>query len=261
MITGFDDRGIDLALLSFWAFLIFFAGLIFYLHRENKREGYPLIASSGDRKRRVSIIGWPTPPPAKTYHLASGETVTVAGGRPDTRAIAATPMAKFPGAPLVPTGNPIADGVGPAAYAERADVPDRLFSGEPRILPLRALPAFHVAERDPDPRGMALFAGDREAVGTIVDVWVDRAEYVIRYLEAEIPGAGSPRRVMIPMGFARFEPRRRRVIVDALYAKHFPGVPALAHPDRITLLEEDKVMGYFGGGLLYAAPRRAEPIV
>ncbi len=62
MITGFDDRGIDLALLTFWAFLIFFAALIFYLHRENKREGYPLVEGSGDRRRRrVSIIGWPAP--------------------------------------------------------------------------------------------------------------------------------------------------------------------------------------------------------
>ena len=262
MITGFDDRGIDLALLTFWAFLIFFAGLIFYLHRENKREGYPLVESSGDRRRgRVSIIGWPAPPPSKTYHLASGESVLVAGGRPDTRAIAATPMAKFPGAPLIPTGNPLVDGVGPAAYAERADVPDRLFSGEPRILPLRILTDFHVAEQDPDPRGMTLVAGDREVVGTIADVWVDRAEYVIRYLEAEIPGAGSPRRVMIPMGFCSFQPSRRRVVVDALYGKHFADVPALANPDRIPLLEEDKVMGYFGGGLLYAAPGRQEPII
>ncbi len=262
MITGFDDRGIDLALLTFWAFLIFFAALIFYLHRENKREGYPLVEGSGDRRRRrVSIIGWPAPPPTKTYHLASGEAVAVAGGRPDTRAIAATPMAKFPGAPLIPTGNPLADGVGPAAYAERADVPDRLYSGEPRILPLRIMTEFHVAEQDPDPRGMKLLAGDREVVGSITDVWIDRAEYVIRYLEADITNAGAPRRVMIPMGFCRFEPSRRRVIVDAIFAEHFPGVPALANPDRITLLEEDKIMGYFGGGLLYAAPSRAEPII
>ncbi|MFN4018790.1 MAG: photosynthetic reaction center subunit H [Reyranella sp.] len=261
MITGIEEKGIDLAMLCLWAFTIFFVGLIFYLQRESKREGYPLIESAGDRPRRASIIGWPAPPPPKTYHLNGGETVTVADGRPDLRPIAAKPMAKFPGAPLIPTGDPLADGVGPAAYAERADVPDKLFSGEPRILPLRAAPAFHIADRDPDPRGMAVIAGDRENVGTIVDVWIDRAEYVIRYLEAEIPGAGVPRRVMIPMGFARVNGRRRRVEISAIFGKHFPGIPAIQNPDRITLLEEDRIMGYFGGGTLYASPQRAEPLV
>jgi photosynthetic reaction center H subunit len=261
MITGLEDRGIDLALLCLWAFVIFFAGLIYYLHRENKREGYPLVEEPGERNRRVSIIGWPAPPPAKTYQLKGGETVTVADGRPDRRPVAASPLARFPGAPLVPTGNPLADGVGPAAYAERADVPDRLYSGEPRLQPLRAVPAFHIADRDPDPRGMKLIAGDRDHVGTVVDVWIDRAEYVVRYLEAELPGAGGGRRVLVPMGFARIDGRRGRVEVDALFGKHFAGVPAIRNPDQVTLLEEDRIMGYFGGGMLYASPQRAEPML
>jgi len=29
----------------------------------------------------------------------------------------------------------------------------------------------------------------------------------------------------------------------------------------ITLLEEEKVMAYFGGGTLYADPKRAEPLI
>jgi photosynthetic reaction center H subunit len=33
---------IDVAQLVLYCFWIFFAGLIYYLHRENKREGYPL---------------------------------------------------------------------------------------------------------------------------------------------------------------------------------------------------------------------------
>lgn len=260
MITGIEERGLDLAMLCLWAFTIFFIGLVFYLQRESKREGYPLVEAAGDRPRRASIIGWPAPPPPKTYHLNGGETVIV-DGRPDLRPVAAKPMAKFPGAPLIPTGNPLVDGVGPAAYAERADVPDKLFSGEPRILPLRAATAFHIADRDPDPRGMSVIAGDRETVGTIVDVWIDRAEYVIRYLEAEVTVAGISRRVMIPMGFATVAARRRRVEVSAIFAAHFASVPALRNPDLITLLEEDKIMGYFGGGTLYASPSRAEPLI
>ena len=261
MITGLEDRGIDLALLCLWAFVIFFAGLVFYLHRESKREGYPMLEAAGDRTRRASVIGWPAPPSPKTYRVAGGEPVVVAGGRPDLRPVAARPMAKFPGAPLVPTGNPLADGVGPAAYAERADVPDRIHSGGPRILPLREAGTFHIAEGDPDPRGMRVVAGDGAVVGTVVDAWIDRAEYVLRYLEAEIPGAGTPRRVMIPMGFARVNGRRGRVEVSAIFGEHFPGVPALRDPNRITLLEEDRIMGYFGGGKLYASPSRAEPLI
>lgn len=260
MITGIEERGLDLAMLCLWAFTIFFIGLIFYLQRESKREGYPLVEAAGDRPRRVSIIGWPAPPAPKTYHLNGGETVTV-DGRPDLRPVAAKPMAKFPGAPLIPTGNPMVDGVGPAAYAERADVPDKLFSGEPRILPLRTATAFHIADRDPDPRGMSVIAGDRETVGTIVDVWIDRAEYVIRYLEAEVTVAGVQRRVMIPMGFATVAARRRRVEISAIFAAHFADIPALRNPDLITLLEEDRIMGYFGGGTLYASPSRAEPLI
>ena len=38
---------IDLALIALYAFWIFFAGLIFYLRREDKREGYPLVSDRG----------------------------------------------------------------------------------------------------------------------------------------------------------------------------------------------------------------------
>ena len=46
-ITGY----IDVAQLVLYAFWVFFAGLIYYLHRENKREGYPLLTDkAGERK-------------------------------------------------------------------------------------------------------------------------------------------------------------------------------------------------------------------
>ena len=38
--------------------------------------------------------------------------------------IKATPIGPWPGAPLEPDGDPMVDGVGPAAYAERLDIPD-----------------------------------------------------------------------------------------------------------------------------------------
>ena len=49
-ITGY----IDVAQLVLYAFWIFFAGLIFYLRREDKREGYPL---ESDRAGRVDRPG------------------------------------------------------------------------------------------------------------------------------------------------------------------------------------------------------------
>ena len=38
-------------------------------------------------------------------------------------------------------------------------------------------------------------------------------------------------------------------------------VPALRQSDRITLLEEEKVMGYYGAGTLFATPERREPLL
>lgn len=54
MITEY----IDVAQLLLYAFWIFFAGLVFYLRREDKREGYPL---DSDRER-VKVQGWPAMP-------------------------------------------------------------------------------------------------------------------------------------------------------------------------------------------------------
>jgi len=38
-------------------------------------------------------------------------------------------------------------------------------------------------------------------------------------------------------------------------------VPTTRHPDQVTLLEEDKIAGYYGGGYLYSTPQRQEPLV
>ncbi|HEY5309302.1 MAG TPA: photosynthetic reaction center subunit H, partial [Casimicrobiaceae bacterium] len=42
MHAGAITSYIDVAQIALYAFWIFFAGLIFYLRREDKREGYPL---------------------------------------------------------------------------------------------------------------------------------------------------------------------------------------------------------------------------
>ena len=57
------------------------------------------------------------------------------------------------------------------------------------------------------------------------------------------------------------EPLKVGVIVNSVTAAHFAGAPKPAKKTSITLLEEDKIMGYFGGGHLYATPARQEPLI
>jgi len=170
--------------------------------------------------------------------------------------IAAEPAHPWKGAPLVPTGNPMLDGIGPGAYAQRADVPDLTWDGQVKIIPLRLATDYQVAHQDVDPRGMTIVGADDESGGVVRELWIDTAEVMFRYLEIETP---SGRRVMVPMFFARIT--RQGVKVHAILGHQFEQVPGLKNPDQITFLEEEKVMGYFGGGTLYAEPSRAEPLV
>jgi photosynthetic reaction center H subunit len=110
---------------------------------------------------------------------------------------------------------------------------------------------------------MSLIGGNGVAVGTIKDVWIDRSEILIRYLEAELSAAGGKpgRSILVPMNFARIDRNRGTVKVKALMGSQFGNVPALANPDQVTLLEEEKVTAYFGAGTLYSDPSRAEPLL
>src|SRR5277367_2621353 len=104
-ITGY----IDVAQVTLYAFWVFFAGLIVYLRREDKREGYPL---ESDRSGgRVRVQGFPAMPAPKTFMLANGGTVQAPRSEPDTRNILAQPSGAYLGAPWQPTGNPMLDGV------------------------------------------------------------------------------------------------------------------------------------------------------
>ncbi|MFN0099336.1 MAG: photosynthetic reaction center subunit H [Gemmatimonadaceae bacterium] len=175
--------------------------------------------------------------------------------------IKAVPVDNFNGSPLVPTGNPMKDGVGPAAWADRADVPDLTARGEAKIIPMRVAPGYTIANGDPDPRGLPVKAADGNVAGTIVDVWVDRSEPQVRYYEVELSGSGAHR--LLPIGYVQWPNfglwGNDHVIVKAITAAQFADVPTTKRDDRITLLEEDKVMAYFAGGHLYADSSRAEP--
>jgi photosynthetic reaction center H subunit len=258
MQTGAITSQIDVAQLTLYAFWIFFAGLIIYLRREDKREGYPLVS---DRPEEAGITGFPSLPPVKTFYLKNGET-RMAPREEARERVAATPAAAWPGAPLVPTGNPMLDGVGPAAYALRPDHPELSFEdGRPRIVPLRAAAAFSLATEDPALIGWTVVGADGVVAGSIVDAWVDRAEMLIRYLEVALTAPLGARTVLLPSGFAVLATRDHEVRVNAILSEQFADVPGLQSPDQVTLREEDRISGYYAGGLLYATPERAEPLL
>lgn len=167
----------------------------------------------------------------------------------------------FPGAPTpVPsTGNLLLSNAGPASYADRSDVPDLTVEGHPKIQPMSVLSGWSVSGRDPDPRGMRVVAGDGVVAGTVTDLWVDRSEPQIRYYEVEV--AANGRRVLVPFAVARVRGRQRELRVKAIHAAHFAEVPGTRLPDRVTLLEEDRIMAYFAGGYLWADPSRQEPVL
>jgi photosynthetic reaction center H subunit len=245
---------IDVAQVMLYVFWIFFAGLIIYLRREDKREGYPL---ESDRSASVTVQGFPRMPAPKAFVLADGLTVFAPRNERDTRPIKAEPLGDHLGAPLRPTGNPMLDAVGPAAYAERANHPDYTVDGVPMLMPLRATSEFFVAHKDPDPRGMEVLGVDRESGGKVVDLWVDRAEPQIRYLEVDT----GQRRILLPINFARIDGRRRVVDVKSILGSQFAFVPGIANPDQVTRREEDRIMAYYASGHLYAYPGRAEPFL
>lgn len=247
----------QVVLYLFWGFLAF---IIIYLHREDKREGYPL---ESERSAHITVQGWPAVPAPKTYLLADGSTVQAPRAEPyDARHVKATPIGPWPGAPLEPDGDPMVNGVGPAAYAERLDIPDATFHGTPKLVPLRKTEGWHIEERDPDPRGMNVIGADGKIGGTVKDVWVDVAEYIMRYLEVEVSDkAGNRRNVLLPTTLARISGSRREVGVKSITSKQFMKVPGIRNPDVVTRLEEDKICAFYAGGHLYALPERAEPLV
>jgi len=165
----------------------------------------------------------------------------------------------FPGAPFEPTtADPMTEGIGPGAYANRADRPDLTVGNVPKIVPLRAAPGFYLEPRDPDPRGMPVIGMDGVVAGVVAEVWVDRSEPQLRYLEVEL--AGDARRVLLPIMYARINEKAGHIKVKAVKAHQFAGVPAIKDPDTVTLLEEDKIMAYFAGGYLFADPSRQDPL-
>ncbi len=256
MGTGAITSYIDVAQVTLYVFFIFFALLVFYIRKEDRREGYPLEI---DPTGQVKDKGFLLIPDAKTFRLPHGGEVSVPNDVRDTRPVKATRAGAWPGAPLVPSGDAMADGVGPAAYAERANVPDMTFDNKVKIRPMNGDDHVWIAAEDTDPRGMTVVGADGVVAGTIVDAWVDHSEMIIRYYELKLDGSPRARSRLIPATAIRIGDRR--ATVESILGSQFAGVPATKAPDQVTLLEEDMIMGYYAGGRLYATPQRAEPML
>ena len=82
-LTGY----IDVAQVTLYAFWLFFAGLIFYLRREDKREGYPLDSDRYSAGGRVVVQGFPPMPRPKRFLKTHGGTYQAPSGNPDRSAL------------------------------------------------------------------------------------------------------------------------------------------------------------------------------
>jgi photosynthetic reaction center H subunit len=259
-MSGSIVGSLDVAQVVLYTFWIFFAGLVWYIRQEDRREGYPLEddVSGGYNKRPWLFI-----PDKKTFVLPHGQGIKqVPDFRRDELPLNAERMSRATGYPSEPTGNPMLAGVGPGAWAPRQDIPDLTAHGDIRIVPMRVAIGFDIAAGEIDPRGLPVMGCDQVIAGTVIDVWVDRSEQLIRYYEIEL--VGGERSVLLPNNFVVVRTGRGKMkylYVHAVTAQHFGDVPAHAKPEVVTRLEEDKIAGYFGGGLLYAVRDRREALL
>lgn len=238
---------VDLASIAIWLFWIFFAGLIVYLQTENMREGYPLTDDDGDPAASTGLF--PTPDD-KTIVLRDGRgEIKVPSGQNEDRKNLALASSGASGSALIPTGDPMADGVGPAAWAPRRDVPELDYHGHAKIKPMSMLEDFRISYGR-DPRGLPVVGGDGEVAGRVTDIWVDVPEQMVRYLTVDLNPEGSGKTRLVPMTMSKIG--TDRVTIRAMHAHTWEGIPTIKAADQVTLLEEDKICAYIAGGTLYA---------
>ncbi len=238
----------DLASLAIWLFWGFFALLVYYLQTENMREGYPLETEDGQPAPNQGPFGLPKP---KTFLLPHGRgSVSLPDGAQENRDLPLVRTAASEGFPHAPTGDPMVDGVGPAAWAPRRDVPELDGHGHNKIVPMAMAGGFAVSAGR-DPRGLPVQASDLEVVGRVSDMWVDSPEQLVRYLEIDLNEGGKR---LVPMPMVKI--RADRVRINSISSDLFAGVPQTRSMAEVTLLEEEKISAYYAGGTMYAAAKR-----
>jgi photosynthetic reaction center H subunit len=256
MGTGAITGYFDVAQVTLYAFWIFFFGLIYYLRTEDKREGYPMVTEDPNEFAE----GFPPVPSPKTFLLRDGTSVQAprADRRPEPDS-KTTPLGIWTGTPAEPVGNPLLSASGPASYALRADKPELVWSNDQtRLAPLRVATDHSFDKESPNPIGYEVVGFDGIVAGTVSDVWVDREEALIRYVEAKL---SSGRSVLIPMPLVRVSETNGQVLLASVTGAQVGDAPGLASPDQVTWLEEDRIQAYFASGHLFAEPSRREPLL
>ena len=241
-------------------FFIFFVGLVIYLQRENMREGYPLVDEDGTPRRRGRCLAAALRTRSSSLPHGRGEMAVPSGQNIDRTDLGHWPATNAAGGfPFDPTGDPMVDGVGPGILGAAATMcPSSTGTGHPEDRSDVGDRAASTFRGGSDPRGMPVVSGDDVIVGMIIDMWIDEPEQLVRYLEISLepehrrrqaaradddgadlsePGPGHARSTANISQACR-RPRRRR---------------------EVTKLEEDKIMAYYGGGLLYADATREAP--
>lgn len=257
---------IDLALVILYVFWVFFFGLLVWLNREGMREGFPAVSESTGKP-----LGGLLPTP-KSFKLDDGTVVKAPHPEVYDAPMKAERTAPWEGSPYEPVGDPMLSEFGASAYADRMDVALRTHHGALKIAPMRRLPDFSVVSEDRDPRDLPVIGADGKLAGVVSDIWVDQEEQLIRYLEVlldfDIVKPEPPHTVLLPMTmamvggrFAKMGVWRPEVKVRSIRSNQFKNVPRTKSPDEVTLLEEDKITAYYGGGTLYADPSRREPLL
>jgi uncharacterized protein (TIGR02271 family) len=122
--------------------------------------------------------------------------------------------------------------------------------GMDRVVPLRQLDDFHVAEGEPDIRGWEVMSADGRRVGEVEELLIDTEAMKVRYLDVEVEDglvASDAGHLLVPIGYARLERDSRRVTVDNLQSSELGSMPLY---DRQPLTRDftDKVDTHFGRG-------------
>ena len=238
---------IDVPDAAWWLFFLAFIAICWVLRKNDKREGYPLVASpfAGG-----ALLGAPEPGSPLTYVLNEGGTTSTPHYYPAPPADTA-PLYPFDGTPFQPVADPLHTPLGPGAWVMRKDTPMLTEGGEKLLQPLRVCHDWSLAEGETNPRGMAVFDCRWRPVGIVADVWIDRGSRIIRHLEVELHEALGGGRVLVPIFHTVIGEHTREIRVTALSAAEFAAVPMPAEPDGITAREEDKLNCYYAAGKFY----------
>ena len=247
MTFGRITERIDVVEIWLWIFFIAFAGVIYYLRKLDKREGYPLKTSPFDPMPR---IGFPSPPAPKEYRLMEGGK-TIAPHRNPPPPVSARPTHRFGGTPFIPVGNPLRAALGPGAWVMRRDAPMLTEQGELMLQPLRCLADWSVVRGDLDLRGCPVLDRRFVVVGHVHDLWIDRSIKILRLIEVTLQASESPQRVLVPIFHSDIRRADREVRVTALLANQFSDIPHIASPDVITAREDERLNAYFAAARFY----------